>query len=182
VLADATVYVNLGSSDVERTIAFYEGTLGLPLVERRELLESRPEVIFRAGGALVCVEGGEGTPSPPTNPPFTFRVDDVEATAAALRERGVTFEEYDLPFLKTVDGIAEVRGSRRPGSGTPTATCSRSWRARARTSTAARAPGASGSASGSASRGALRDAGRGCDDVETAVCPRFAASVSSTSV
>jgi catechol 2,3-dioxygenase-like lactoylglutathione lyase family enzyme len=110
VLADATVYVNLGSSDVERTIAFYEGTLGLPLVERRELVEGRPEVIFRAGGALICIEGGEGTPSPPTNPPFTLKVADLEAAAGKLRQRGVMFEEYDLPFLKTEDGIAEVAG------------------------------------------------------------------------
>jgi catechol 2,3-dioxygenase-like lactoylglutathione lyase family enzyme len=109
-LADSDVLVNLGSSDVERTIAFYEGTLGLPLVQRRELVEGRPEVIFEAGGTKICVEGGEGTPSPPKNPPFTFRVDDIEQTAAALRERGVVFEEYDLPFLQTENGIAEVAG------------------------------------------------------------------------
>ena len=58
----------------------------------------------------VCIEGGEGTPSPPKNPPFSFRVEDVEATAAFLRERGVVFEEYDLPSLKTENGIAEVAG------------------------------------------------------------------------
>jgi catechol 2,3-dioxygenase-like lactoylglutathione lyase family enzyme len=108
-LADASVYVNLGSSDVEGTIAFYEGTLGLPLVKRRELVEGRPEVIFDAGGTMICVEGG-GAPSPPANPPFTFRVADIESTAAALRERGVSFEEYDLPFLKTENGIAEIAG------------------------------------------------------------------------
>jgi hypothetical protein len=37
-----------------------------------------------------------------------FRVPDLHATVPALRERGVTFEEYDLPDLKTVDGIASV--------------------------------------------------------------------------
>jgi catechol 2,3-dioxygenase-like lactoylglutathione lyase family enzyme len=109
-LADASVYVNLGSSDVEGTIAFYEGTLGLPLVKRRELVEGRPEVIFDAGGTMICVEGGGEAPSPPKNPPFTFRVDDIEAIAAALRRRGVAFEEYDLPFLKTENGIAEIAG------------------------------------------------------------------------
>jgi catechol 2,3-dioxygenase-like lactoylglutathione lyase family enzyme len=109
-LADATVYVNLGTSDVDRTIAFYEGTLGLPLVERRELMEGRPELIFRAGGALICIEGGGGTPTPPKNPPFTFKVEDIEAAAASLRGHGVVFEEYDLPSLKTEHGIAEVAG------------------------------------------------------------------------
>jgi catechol 2,3-dioxygenase-like lactoylglutathione lyase family enzyme len=106
-LADSAVVVNLGSSDLARTVAFYEGTLGLPVVERREILAGHPEVVFRAGGATICVEGG-GSPSPHANPPFSFVVADVPETAAALRERGVVFEEYDLPFLKTDDGIATI--------------------------------------------------------------------------
>ena len=40
-----------------------------------------------------------------------FTVDDVAATVAELRRRGVVFEEVDLPGLKTVDGIAEVAGN-----------------------------------------------------------------------
>jgi catechol 2,3-dioxygenase-like lactoylglutathione lyase family enzyme len=111
VLGDADVLVNLGTSDPERTRAFYEETLGLEFLLRRELVEGRPELVFRAGGgALICIEGGEGTPEPPRNPPFTFRVDDIAAAVASLRERGVTFEEYDLTFLKTEDAIAEVAG------------------------------------------------------------------------
>jgi catechol 2,3-dioxygenase-like lactoylglutathione lyase family enzyme len=111
VLAGADILVNLGTSDPERKRAFYEETLGLELVQRRELVEGRPELVFRAGGgALICIEGGEGPPEPPKNPPFTFRVEDVEAAAASLRERGVALEEYDLPFLKTENGIAEVAG------------------------------------------------------------------------
>jgi hypothetical protein len=37
-------------------------------------------------------------------------VNDVEAAVAALRGKGVTFEEYDMPGLKTVNGIAELGG------------------------------------------------------------------------
>ena len=40
-----------------------------------------------------------------------WEVDDIEATVAELRERGVEFEEVDLPGLRTVDGIAEVEGN-----------------------------------------------------------------------
>jgi len=39
-------------------------------------------------------------------------VRDVEAAMAALRAEGVTFEEYDMPGLKTVNGIAELGGER----------------------------------------------------------------------
>jgi hypothetical protein len=38
-------------------------------------------------------------------------VDDIEATVAALRSRGVVFEEYDGPDLRTVDGIADIEGN-----------------------------------------------------------------------
>jgi hypothetical protein len=40
-----------------------------------------------------------------------WEVDDLEATVAELRRRGVAFEEYDLPGFKTVSGIAEVAGN-----------------------------------------------------------------------
>jgi catechol 2,3-dioxygenase-like lactoylglutathione lyase family enzyme len=37
-----------------------------------------------------------------------FVVDDVDAAVAGLRERGVVFEEYDLPGLRTEGGIATL--------------------------------------------------------------------------
>ena len=33
---------------------------------------------------------------------------DLAAELAELRSRGVKIEDYDLPSLKTVDGVAEV--------------------------------------------------------------------------
>jgi hypothetical protein len=39
-----------------------------------------------------------------------LRVPDVRAAVADLRSRGIVFEEYDFPGLKTVDGIAETGG------------------------------------------------------------------------
>jgi hypothetical protein len=40
-----------------------------------------------------------------------WKVDDIEATVAQLRTRGAVCEDYDLPVLKTVNGIAEVAGN-----------------------------------------------------------------------
>ena len=37
-----------------------------------------------------------------------FRVDDLESVVSTLRERGVVFEEYDTPDLKTEKGIARI--------------------------------------------------------------------------
>jgi hypothetical protein len=42
---------------------------------------------------------------------LAFEVEDIEATVRALRARGVVFEEYDLPGLRTVNGIAEIEGA-----------------------------------------------------------------------
>jgi len=50
-----------------------------------------------------------------------FEVEDVESAVRQLRARGIVFEKYDLPDVKTVDGIQAperragrvVQGSRR---------------------------------------------------------------------
>ena len=51
-------------------------------------------------------------------------VKDFEGTVSELRSRGVNFEEYDLPGLKTENGIATTGDSRAPGSRTPRETSS----------------------------------------------------------
>lgn len=40
-----------------------------------------------------------------------LEVTDLRAAVAALRERGVVFETYDSPELKTVNGIAKIAGN-----------------------------------------------------------------------
>ena len=37
-----------------------------------------------------------------------WRVDDLAAELTELRSRGVAIQEYDMPGLKTVDGVADV--------------------------------------------------------------------------
>ncbi len=41
---------------------------------------------------------------------LTFVVDDLRSVVAELREHGIVFEEYSMPGLSTVDGIAEMDG------------------------------------------------------------------------
>jgi hypothetical protein len=40
------------------------------------------------------------------------QVDDIEREVAELKKRGVEFEEYDLPDMKTKDGIATAGGAK----------------------------------------------------------------------
>ena len=42
---------------------------------------------------------------------MAWEVADIESAVASLRARGVVFEEYDLPGLKTVNGIADIQGN-----------------------------------------------------------------------
>jgi hypothetical protein len=43
-------------------------------------------------------------------------VDDVVAEVAALKARGVVFEEYDMPGIKTENSIATAVAPKLPGS------------------------------------------------------------------
>jgi hypothetical protein len=42
---------------------------------------------------------------------MALEIDDLESTVAALKRRGVVFEDVDVPGLETTDGIAEVAGN-----------------------------------------------------------------------
>lgn len=94
-------------SDIDQAVAFYGETLGLELQVRRDDLAKNREAEFRGGdGTLVVYESVAAGQSKGTV--TAFRVDDLEAVAAGLRARGVVFEEYDLPDLKTENGIARI--------------------------------------------------------------------------
>ena len=94
-------------SDLDRALEFYAGKLGLRVSVRREdLSDHREAELGGADGNLLLYESVGAGQSRSTV--AAFRVDDLAAVVAALRERGVSFEEYNLPELKTVDGIATV--------------------------------------------------------------------------
>ena len=106
-LGKAEIAAIVPVSDVEKAVEFYGGTLGLELKIRRDDLPENREAEFRAGdGSLVVYESVAAGQSKGTL--AAFRVDDLEAVVAGLRERGVAFEEYDLPELKTENAIATI--------------------------------------------------------------------------
>ena len=104
-LKDGRVATRLPARDLGRARSFYSEKLGL------EPSEERPGgLLYRARGGEFALFESAGTSSGS----FTqmgWEVDDIEATVAELKARGVVFEEVDLPGLRTVDGIAEVAGN-----------------------------------------------------------------------
>src|SRR5579872_7215275 len=96
------VHPTIMVSDVARARAFYVGKLGLEVVR-----EAAPYVFLRAGAGQLALVARPGVTAPATTV-CAFEVRDLAKTVASLRARGVVFEEYELPTLRTVGGIAKV--------------------------------------------------------------------------
>ena len=104
-LKNGRVATRIPVQDLDRARRFYAEKLGL------EPSEERPGgLLYRcAGGEFALFDSAGGSPGTFTQ--MAWDVDDIEATVAELKARGVVFEEVDLPGLRTVDGIAEVSGN-----------------------------------------------------------------------
>jgi catechol 2,3-dioxygenase-like lactoylglutathione lyase family enzyme len=105
VLRDGEVSTRLPAQDLDRARAFYAEKLGL------EPSEERPGGLLYEGrsGAFALFQSAGAASGDHTQ--MAWKVDDIEATVAELRKRGVVFEEVEVPGMKTVDGIAEVEGN-----------------------------------------------------------------------
>jgi catechol 2,3-dioxygenase-like lactoylglutathione lyase family enzyme len=104
-LEHSDVATRLPVQDLKRARSFYAEKLGL------EPVEERPGgLLYRCGRGsfALFLSAGAATGN---HTQMGWEVADIEATVAALRSRGVVFEEYDLPGLKTVNGIAQIAGN-----------------------------------------------------------------------
>ena len=104
-LAHGVVATRLPALDLQRARRFYGEKLGLePIEERpgglRYRCQSGEFSLFESAGA----PSGEHTQ-------MAWEVDDLDATVTELRHRGISFEEYDLPGLRTTDAIATIDGN-----------------------------------------------------------------------
>jgi catechol 2,3-dioxygenase-like lactoylglutathione lyase family enzyme len=100
-LTTAPAYAVLPAEDLGRARSFYHDVLGL------ELSDSSDGQFFIHAGSDTKVLVYERPRTVAEHTAMTFLVDDLRATVTELRSRGVVFEEYDMPGLKTVDGIAK---------------------------------------------------------------------------
>ena len=104
-LEDGKVVARIPVQDLQRARSFYAEKLGL------EPSEERPGgLLYRCGEGEFALFESAGAASG-NHTQMGWEVEDIEATVEQLRARGVVFEEYDFPGLKTVNGIAEVAGN-----------------------------------------------------------------------
>ena len=104
-LGDGKIAARIPVQDLQRARAFYAEKLGL------EPSEERPGgLLYRCGeGEFALFESAGAASGEHTQ--MGWEVDDIEATVEWLRGRGVVFEEYDFPGLRTINGIAEIAGN-----------------------------------------------------------------------
>jgi catechol 2,3-dioxygenase-like lactoylglutathione lyase family enzyme len=94
----------LPASDIARARAYYSEKLGL----EPENPDADDNLQYRCGdgtGFFIYQTSNAGTAK---NTQMGWMVSDVAATMAELREKGVKFEDYDFPGLKTENGIATM--------------------------------------------------------------------------
>ncbi|MEO5808309.1 VOC family protein [Devosia sp.] len=98
--ANRAVSAMLPANDLERAKRWYAEVLGISPTESSPYGAS-----YSFGGVTAYMYQSEfaGTAK---HTLFTFTSSDVEADMKALRAKGVVFLDYDLPGLKTVNGLA----------------------------------------------------------------------------
>ena len=107
-LKDSEIMAVLPAKDINRAKDFYRDKLGL---EPSDSMED-DTVLFRGGngtGFLVYQTENAGTAK---NTQMGWLTDNLDGEMEALRGRGVVFEDYDFPGLKTENGVAENDSSR----------------------------------------------------------------------
>jgi catechol 2,3-dioxygenase-like lactoylglutathione lyase family enzyme len=102
-LTSTMVIPTLPVVDLARARKFYEEKLGLRFLEERE-----SGILFDCGGGTALLLYPRA-PTKADNTAASFVVDDIEAAVNDLKQKGITFEEYDMPGLKTERGIATTR-------------------------------------------------------------------------
>jgi catechol-2,3-dioxygenase len=102
-LAKHPIDVMLTATDLDAAKRFYREGVGLEV-----LLESDEFVTFGCGGDSRLVVTRSSAPSADEQTKASWRVADVVAEVGELRSRGVDVVEYDEPYLKTVDGVADI--------------------------------------------------------------------------
>ncbi|BDV31596.1 VOC family protein [Microbacterium terricola] len=98
----------LPAADIDRAKAWWHDVLG------RDPAYADDEgynLFYDVGGTMVLVYRTDfaGTAQ---NTAFNLVTDDIDRDVTALRTHGVVFHDYDMPGLKTVEGIADLGDER----------------------------------------------------------------------
>lgn len=108
-IKDLSVAAVLPASDINRARGFYRDKLGL----EPDNADASDNLIYKCGngtGFMLYQTDNAGTAK---NTQMGWVTDDLDGEMADLRSRGVVFEEYDFPGLKTENGVATMPDGER---------------------------------------------------------------------
>jgi catechol 2,3-dioxygenase-like lactoylglutathione lyase family enzyme len=101
-LKEREVISVLPAKDIARARNFYRDVLGL---EPSETLDEE-NLLYRCGNGTAFMLYQTDNAGTAKNTQMSWGTDNLEGEIEELRGRGVVFEDYDLPGLKTENGIA----------------------------------------------------------------------------
>jgi predicted enzyme related to lactoylglutathione lyase len=101
------MYPYIPAKDMARARQFYEQKLGF-----RPKQEVAGGVVYEFGDHTSCFMYPTPNAGTSSASQAFWQVDDVEREVAELKAKGVTFENYDMPGMKTHDGIFTGGGSK----------------------------------------------------------------------
>jgi catechol 2,3-dioxygenase-like lactoylglutathione lyase family enzyme len=105
ILTSASIMAIVPTTDIARAKAFYGETLGLI---DANVHTPGPQVIYQGGGGTLLEVYERPTAGGAQHTLASWEVTDIERAVDQLRSRGIRFEEYDLPEIKTENGIAST--------------------------------------------------------------------------
>jgi len=106
-LKNTKAFSGFSANDIPKAKQFYQDTLGLNVTENNGMLTLK----FTNGAQVIIYPKPNHTPA--TFTVLNFPVENVEKTVDELTAKGVKFEHYDMPQLKT-DEKGIVRGNGGP--------------------------------------------------------------------
>jgi predicted enzyme related to lactoylglutathione lyase len=106
-LSQAKIHATIPAQDLARARTFYEAVLGL------QPASVAPGGIFYEmdNGSRFLLFPSSGRASG-GHTQLGLTVDDIDAEVGALRQKGVTFESYDMPQFDAATSIATFPGTR----------------------------------------------------------------------
>jgi predicted enzyme related to lactoylglutathione lyase len=102
-LGEHPIHPVLLATDLAAARDFYHDKVGLEILN-----ESEAAIVFKCGGETQLSVTRSTTGTSDTQTQASWMVKDLRAEVAELRSRGVKVEDYDMPGLKTEDGIADI--------------------------------------------------------------------------
>jgi catechol 2,3-dioxygenase-like lactoylglutathione lyase family enzyme len=106
-LQDSQVFASIPAADLERAKAWYEEKLGLTPSPSDSMPGGE---IYRCGDGTAFLLYETSFAGTGQHTIAGWRATDLDKEMSELRNRGVTFEEYDMPGLKTTDGVVSMEG------------------------------------------------------------------------